>query len=388
MTQQIPIVRYDLLSYLSETLGDTLTKRYIEAVASPQEMYTLHIFNKYEQIDRIVEILKSHGYSASIHSKFQNLIVTAPRGPFPVNVDDELKEIIVDNRASEMIFQGADVFIPGIKRANKIKKGDMVKVRGQHGIIVAKAESMMNHSEMLELKKGIAAKTIESRYQVPNIIELGLEKEPVYFQSLPAYLVSMNIKPEPNERILDCCAAPGNKTIHLSELTGNKATIIAVDRSTKRLSKLEQKCHQFHLTNIRTIAGNIIELSKKWTMKFNKILVDPPCTALGLRPKLSIDISHDMITSITKYQKAILFACNKLLKEGGYIVYSTCSITTDENEKVIKYALSDLNLEIVEQEYVISDLQSLINTSWPVQRFIPGIHKTVGYFIAKLRKRD
>ncbi|MHA1684968.1 MAG: methyltransferase domain-containing protein [Candidatus Heimdallarchaeaceae archaeon] len=387
MTQQIPIVNHDLHLYLIETLGSTLTKRYLKAVASPQEMYTLHIFSKYEDIDGIIELLRHHKYKASIHPEFQNLIVITPKGPFTVDVSNVLKEIIVDNRASEMIYQGANVFVPGIKRANKVKKGDIVKIRGQHGIIVAKAKALMNHNKMLATKKGIAAKTIEAPYQVPSLTELGLEKEPVYFQSLPAYLVSMNIEPEPHERILDCCAAPGNKTIHLSELTGNNATIIAVDRSTKRLSKLEQKCHQFHLTNIRTVSGNIIELSKEWTLKFDKIIVDPPCTALGLRPKLSIGFSKDTTTSTAKYQKAILFACNKLLKKGGTIVYSTCTITTSENEETIEYAISDLNLEIVEQQHRISSLRSLTDTSFPVQRFIPGIHKTVGYFIAKLQKR-
>ncbi|MCG3224260.1 MAG: RsmB/NOP family class I SAM-dependent RNA methyltransferase, partial [Candidatus Heimdallarchaeota archaeon] len=206
-------------------------------------------------------------------------------------------------------------------------------------------------------------------------------------QSLPAYLTSINLEPEPNEKILDCCAAPGNKTIHLNELSKNRATIIAVDRSRNRMQKLNEKIAKHRLKNIQTKVGDIVKLSKSWDVKFDKILIDPPCSSLGLRPRLVHNIDVKMIKSIAKYQKAIFFACDKLLKNNGTIVYSTCTVTKEENEEIIHHAIEDMDYRVVEQKFVFSQTNiSIADFAYPVQRFIPGIDNTLGYFIAKLQK--
>ncbi|MHA2255063.1 MAG: RNA methyltransferase, partial [Candidatus Heimdallarchaeaceae archaeon] len=80
-------------------------------------------------------------------------------------------------------------------------------------------------------------------------------------------------------------------------------------------------------------------------------------------------------------------ACNELIKPQGEVIYSTCTISREENEDVIEYANEKLNFETIEQKYIHSDYASVVEDSrYPVQRFIPGIHKTLGYFIAKMRK--
>ena len=117
-------------------------------------------------------------------------------------------------------------------------------------------------------------------------------------------------------------------------------------------------------------------------------MVDPPCTALGVRPRLVLDVERKTIESTANYQKAILYACNKLLKLGGQLIYSTCTITKEENEDVVNRAL-DLGLKIIEQNYKTATIRSIdADASLPVQRFIPGQDRTVGYFIAKFRKQE
>jgi len=149
---------------------------------------------------------------------------------------------------------------------------------------------------------------------------------------------------------------------------------------------LEEKIKKFEIRNIKTVVGNIIDLSKEWNLKFDKILVDPPCTALGLRPRLTLEVNRRIIVSSADYQKAILFACNKLLKPGGELVYSTCTITKEENEDVVNHALK-FGLEIIHQPNNVSTLGSIsTEIPLPVQRFIPGQDKTLGFFIAKLKK--
>jgi predicted RNA-binding protein (TIGR00451 family) len=351
------------------------------------EEYTLHVYKDEILVDDILLILGENDFKARIHEKYSNLIICSPKGPYKLEEQNDTKDIVVDTKASEMIYQGADIYVPGVKRANKVKKGDSVRIVNQDGIHVANAKALMSHREMLENRKGIAAKTLQSPYIVPSIEQLNLNDFPVYFQSFPAYLTCINLDPRSDERILDCCAAPGNKTIHLSEIAGDKAKIIAVDRSKNRLKKLRNKTEKFGIRNIEAISGDIIKLSKEWRMKFDKILIDPPCTALGLRPKLSIDTSIDVINSMARYQKAIIHSCCDLIKSGGEVIYSTCTIPIEENEDIIKYSKEKLGFEIIEQRHRHSDFTlNIEDSSYPVQRFIPGIHKTNGYFIAKLVK--
>ena len=381
-----PQILEELRDYLDTLLGSDLAKKYLKAISTPMEEYALHIFQELELAEEIIERNEEDGFKANLHKDFPNLIITQPKGPFEVKPPEESKEIIVDNRAAEMIYQGSDVFVPGVKRANKVKENDLVSVRNQKEVLVAKAKALMNHNTILSTKKGIAAKNIDSYYKVPSIPQQNLEKYPIYFHSIPAYLTSLNLEPQKSENILDCCAAPGNKTIHLSELSKGTGKIVAVDRSRKRLNHLNKKISKFKIKNIEVIVGNIIELSKEWNAKFDKILIDPPCTALGLRPRLVLEINKNTIKTTAEYQKAILYACNQLLKPGGEMVYSTCTITEEENEGVIERA-TELGLKIEDQKYELSQVPpSTIDSHQFMQRFIPGRDKTLGYFIAKLKK--
>ena len=382
-----PIMSEELKNYLKILLGSEVAKKYLQKIVTPMEEYSLHVYRDVSRVGEIIDDLEMRGFDAHQHEIFDNLIITTPKGPFELTHIKDLKEIIVDNRAAEMIYQGADIFVPGVKRANRVKVGDIVNVFNQKNMLVARAKAAMSHNQMLMEDRGIAAKNILSPYNVPSLELLDSGNFPMYFQSIPAYLTSMNLNPKPNDKILDCCAAPGNKTFHLNEITKDQAEIIAVDRSKRRIEKINSKIRKYRTSNIKTYTGNIIELSKEWNIKFDKILIDPPCSSLGLRPRLVHNVDLKTIKSIADYQKAIFFACDKLLKDNGTIVYSTCTVTKEENEEIVHHAVENMNYKVVEQNYVFSKTDISINGStFPVQRFIPGIDNTLGYFIAKLQK--
>ena len=388
MASKLPLVSEEMKEYLLNLLGKKRRRKFLQKIITPTEDYSLHIYQEVSIVDKILDLLHQNGFSAKVHEVFPNLIICTPKGKFKLKSTEHLKEIIVDNRAAEMVYQGANVFVPGVKRANRVKKNDIVKIINQQGTIVAKAKALMNHHEMLNKKNGIAAKNLVSPYKVPSLEQFGLRNYPVFFQSIPAFLTTMNLEPKSNETILDCCAAPGNKTLHLSELLENKSKIMAVDRSEKRMKKLRNKIEQFKIKNISIKIGNIIDLSETWTVKFDKILIDPPCSSLGLRPRLVFNTSVRRIRDLSKYQKAILYACNNLLKSGGTIVYSTCTITKEENEEIISKFAEKHNFQVLEQQYKLSKMRSISEEyDLPFQRFLPGMDNTLGYFIAKLRKK-
>jgi 16S rRNA C967 or C1407 C5-methylase (RsmB/RsmF family) len=116
----------------------------------------------------------------------------------------------------------------------------------------------------------------------------------------------------------------------------------------------------------------------------NRVLVDPPCSALGVRPKLYEDCTLQEVMAAAKYQIQFLATAKSLTEVGGIIVYSTCTLSIAENEGVVKQAIDNLGLELVSQAIIIGE-PGLLKGTEAAQRFSPDRVETPGYFIAKFR---
>ena len=121
--------------------------------------------------------------------------------------------------------------------------------------------------------------------------------------------------------------------------------------------------------------------------KADRVLVDPPCSALGTRPKLYDETKFEHVLGLAKYQRQFLKVAARLCKPGGVIVYSTCTLTLEENEENVAYAVEELGLEVEEVKWHVGgpaiEVKDCVRGCW---RFEPDEHGTPGYFIAKLRK--
>jgi 16S rRNA (cytosine967-C5)-methyltransferase len=130
-------------------------------------------------------------------------------------------------------------------------------------------------------------------------------------------------------------------------------------------------------------------LAEKYNVKFDKIILDPPCTSLGHRPKLYDTVEIESSHALSEYQIQLIKVASKMIKPGGLLAYSTCTIPYYENELVVKFACENLGFKIQEplfkpafngelsEEY--SDLSKCL-------RFYPDIQDTPGFFIALLKK--
>lgn len=157
-----------------------------------------------------------------------------------------------------------------------------------------------------------------------------------YVQDEAAQLVSLAVAPLPGERILDACAAPGGKSIHLAELMGDRGEIVAVDAKPERLALVEENCRRMAVKSIRTVVADLSRPDEAARLgRFDRILVDAPCTGLGVlrrHPEAKWHKTEPLITRFAAKQRAILDAVAPLLKPGGVLVYSTCSTEREENE--------------------------------------------------------
>lgn len=337
--------------------------------------------------------LNEKGWVTTDHPDLPEAFFVQTRGPFDLSSLDFQREVMADKYAAESVFQGSDLFIPGVISASGVKKGERVGIVSPQGDLVGVGTATLTERQIHSQTHGIAVKVVKTVYKTPSLrttqcYEQGL----VYPQSLPAILTTRILAPDPKteELIVDLCAAPGGKTSHIAQLMDGKGKIIAVDNSRKRLRILEQTLTRLRTRNLRTVFGDATKLVTQFTFRADKILLDPPCSALGVRPKLYEEKTLQDVKNLSKYQMLLIKAASKLLKKHGILVYSTCTITPEENEMVVNFAIRELGMRIVDQTYNYGApgfaLNHLEFIPEQVQRFFPDLHDTPGFFIAKLQK--
>ena len=156
-------------------------------------------------------------------------------------------------------------------------------------------------------------------------------------QSRAAMLVARALGPQPGERVLDLCAAPGGKTTHLAALMAGEGEIVAVERHGKRAQALARTCERMGATSIRVRTADAAHFTTD--EPFDRVLVDPPCSGLGTlqgHPDLRWRMTPAAIVKLAAVQTEILRAAISALKPGGALVYSTCTLSPLENEAIVE----------------------------------------------------
>lgn len=166
-----------------------------------------------------------------------------------------------------------------------------------------------------------------------------------YIQDEGAQWISPLLAPNPGERILDVCSAPGGKATHLAQLMKNKGEIVALDSSGIRLSLLKENLKRLGIDIVKPLRMDATkDLSSLGLESFQKVLVDAPCSGLGVlrrHPEGKWKKKERMIQKYSSLQNTILGRVAPLVKPGGFLVYSTCSTEPEENEKMIQRFLED-----------------------------------------------
>lgn len=213
-------------------------------------------------------------------------------------------------------------------------------------------------------------------------------------QDESAGLVSKLLDPKKDELILDVCSAPGGKTSHISELMNNEGEIIAFEKYLSRLEVMAKNLERLGVKNVKKIHDDIcnpesIELKEGLIGKADKILVDAPCSGLGVlskKPDIKWKRELDDIYKLQKLQLEILESSVKYLKPSGVIVYSTCTTEQEENSDVIKIFLEKHPEFSIDNAGKFVDV-SIVNSSGCIELF-PHVHNVDGAFSARLVRAE
>ncbi len=210
-------------------------------------------------------------------------------------------------------------------------------------------------------------------------------------QDESAMLVAHVVAPKAGEYVLDMCSAPGGKSMHMAAKMENRGEIIACDIHPHKLELIEKNAKRLGISIIKPTLQDGMVLNENWIGKFDKVLLDAPCSGLGImkrKPDIRLHKTKDDLKEIVEIQKALFKNAVQYLKPNGKLVYSTCTISYEENELIIKEAISEYGLEL---ENIVDTIPKLIQSSVKEQgmiQILPNMAGTDGFFIASLKRRS
>ncbi|MEM2123114.1 MAG: RsmB/NOP family class I SAM-dependent RNA methyltransferase, partial [Candidatus Bathyarchaeia archaeon] len=243
-------------------------------------------------------------------------------------------------------------------------------------------------------KEGVDLREVEL---IPNVYRVEKTSRPLitlnswregYFsiQDLLSCLTGHIANPRSHDKVLDLCAAPGGKTALLAQLMNNKGEIYSLDISPERLRVLGKEMERLGVTIAKPILSDV-RRAIPFKGEIDVVLLDPPCTGTGIlmkNPSMKARLTPSTLKSYARIQWSMLEAASKMVRKGGYLVYSTCSITREENEDIVWRLLNiDANFEIVDLKFNVLPRGLFLKECL---RLYPHINLCNGGFIAKLRK--
>ena len=217
-----------------------------------------------------------------------------------------------------------------------------------------------------------------------RIKELDIYKQgKIYLQSLSSMLPPLVLSPNEKENILDMAAAPGGKTTQIAAISNNKAFITACERNKIRGEKLKYNLEKQGAKTVNVMledAGNLSDF-----FSFDKILLDAPCSGSGTDNVFKSNFTYSLIEKSKKTQERLLRKALKILKSGGEMVYSTCSILSKENEEVVEKVIKEFKAELINID--LSDEIKCLPCNLKEAKVIAPNELFEGFFVAKIRKK-
>lgn len=226
-----------------------------------------------------------------------------------------------------------------------------------------------------------------------------------YLQDAASVLAPLALEPRPGERVADLCAAPGGKTVVLADVTDNRAALLAFEADPDRARALEsnlQRCGVRSAAVYPVPGERAVELG----LTFDRVLLDAPCTGEGVVQRHPGRRRGHLgeYAACARVQRSLIEAASELLRPGGVLVYSTCTLAPEENELQIQAALASGRFELEALPAPLRDVRLQGRALLPglthvagtdldprlerAAHALPHLHGTLGFFLARLRRRE
>lgn len=209
-----------------------------------------------------------------------------------------------------------------------------------------------------------------------DLIDTPLYKHGLFsIQDESSLYATVMLAPQKGEYIVDTCAAPGGKTLAIAERMNNQGRVVASDIYKRKLDIINREAERLGIKNIKTYSWDATRVDAELVGRADRVIVDAPCSALGVirrKPEIKYKTRSTEIQMLPSKQLAILSAASKYVKNGGVLLYCTCTINKKENEDLVNEFLRHYRTFSKEEQ---------------VELF-PNVHSTDGFFICKMKKSD
>ncbi len=302
-----------------------------------------------------------------------------------------------ENIASYISSAFGEEFLNNYKRFIESDYISYVRISGSDNEQSRIVEKLKRYEIEVEKVNGVsnAYKVLSDSSNLGKTLEFALGK--YYIQSLSSMIPPLILNPTSADVTLDMCAAPGSKATELAQMMNNKGTLYVNESNVGRTRSLAHNLDKLNIINSGMIVSKGELLSKHFDAFFDKILVDAPCTGLGIVQKKQ-EVSNWWSTKhasiLSETQMKLLVSAIKSLKVGGEMVYSTCTMTLEENEFLVNRILKKHPVELVDIELPVKSHpgftkygdEELSPELAKTRRIIPWEITSEGFFIAKFRK--
>ncbi|MGB5824166.1 MAG: 16S rRNA (cytosine(967)-C(5))-methyltransferase RsmB [Proteocatella sp.] len=296
---------------------------------------------------------------------------------FDINIRDNVERISIEYSISKDIAQLL------LSQYGQEVTEDIMYGFSQKPQLYIRANRLKTNAQELKTlleEEGVSVELVpenEDALAVKNLknIENNQYYKAGYFtvQDISSMKCVKELDPKDGDYILDVCACPGGKTTYMAELVNNQGNIDAMDISENKLELVKNTCRRLGIEIVKTQVNDATKYNENMADKYDKVLVDAPCSGLGIirrKPEIRYKTEKD-ITSIYGVQEKILRNAAKYLKVGGTLLYSTCTINKDENQKITDAFLSkNKNYTRVQDDIMM----------------LPGDNEVDGFYICKMER--
>ena len=296
----------------------------------------------------------------------------------------ELPEFLIKKLENQYGKSIAEKIIEGYSKNRKVTFRVNTLKSSSEKIVQALEENNIKYRQVSWSKEAfILESATESEIEKLDIYKNG----EIYLQSLSSMLPPIILNPEEGKDILDMAAAPGGKTTQIAALTQNKAHITACEMNNIRIEKLKYNIEKQGATSVYVMKKDSRNIDNFFS--FDQILLDAPCSGSGtINLNDEVKITENFIEKISKTQFDLLNKAVKVLKKGSSMVYSTCSILYEENEKQIEKILNKNNVEIIPINLEKMEDIPLLESRLKGTLLLAPNELYEGFFVAKLRKNS
>lgn len=189
----------------------------------------------------------------------------------------------------------------------------------------------------------------------------------------------------PGQMILDLCASPGGKTFQAAEYTGKNGTVYARDLTPYKVQKIQQNALRLKTENVLVSCSDATVFDESMQGKADVVIADVPCSGIGIigrKPDIKYHISKQRCEQLVKIQRKILSQAVRYVKPGGVLMYSTCTISREENEENVEYIMENFPFQCESMKRFLPESLRVYEKDGMLQ-MLPGVHKSDGFFVAR-----